>query len=100
MRPSFLAASISSGGPKFCAAAGVASAAAKPSVVKPSPVRIDVMPIVLPLLSLHHRRHPARPTLLVLSRPLESQVAKPISTASSTVCTRLKAAALPVLPPS
>jgi hypothetical protein len=43
------------------------------------------------------RDYPERPTLLFV-RPLDSQAAKPMSTASRAVCTRLKAAVFPVLP--
>src|SRR5262249_41697552 len=53
----------------------------------------DVPPVVVMLI------YPARPTL-ASALPRDSHVATPISTASSTVCTRLKAAVFPVLPPS
>jgi hypothetical protein len=43
--------------------------------------------------------YPERATLLFVP-PLENQAATPISSASSAVCTRLKAAVFPVLPPS
>src|SRR5262249_10538046 len=53
----------------------------------------DVPPVVVMLV------YPARPTP-VSALPRDSHVATPISTASSAVCTRLKAAVFPVLPPS
>src|SRR5262249_14688760 len=53
----------------------------------------DVPPFVVILV------YPVRPTL-VSALPRDSHVATPISTASSAVCTRLKAAVFPLLPPS
>jgi hypothetical protein len=89
--PSFFAAAISSGEPKSCAVAGIAI-----TLTTASAVNIDFMAAFL-LLSY---RHPARPTLASVLLPRDNQPAAPITAASSIVCTRLKAAALPVLPPS
>ena len=54
-----------------------------------------------PLFRVSEICYPARPMLVSVPRaPRESKLAMPMTTASSTICTRLNAAVMPTLPPS